>query len=105
MPRPLRIEYEGAWYHVMNRGVNRQNIFFNSKHNELFLKLLEEISIKFHVEVHSYCLMNNHYHLLLHTPLANLGRAMRHLDGLYTQQFNRKKVKMAHYLKVDIKQF
>jgi REP element-mobilizing transposase RayT len=89
MPRPLRIEYEGAWYHVMNRGANCQNIFYNDKHREIFLALLEEISSNFFVEIHSYCLMNNHYHLLVNTRLANLARLMRHLDGVYTQKFNK----------------
>ncbi len=89
MPRPLRIEYENAWYHVMNRGANHQNIYKNSQHYEIFLDLLNEISKKFYIEIHGYCLMGNHYHLLICTPLANLGRAMRHLDGIYTQKFNR----------------
>lgn len=89
MPRPLRIEYAGAWYHVMNRGANHQNIFATTHHKELFLSLLEDISQKFYLEIHSYCLMDNHYHLLIKTPLANLGKAMRHLDGVYTLKFNR----------------
>lgn len=88
MARPLRIEYEGAFYHVMNRGSNRQNIFLKKLHWEIFLDLLEDISIKFFVEIHAFCLMNNHYHLLVRTPIANLGKAMRHLDGLYTRRFN-----------------
>ncbi len=89
MPRPLRIEYEDAWYHVMNRGANHQEIFYNNDHRDIFLSLLSEIKNKFHVETHAYCLMSNHYHLLLRTPIANLGRSMRHLDGVYTQRINR----------------
>lgn len=89
MPRPLRIEYPGAWYHVMNRGINRMLIFEVDAHREMFLQLLNEISILFQVEIHSYCLMDNHYHILIRTTLANLGRAMRHLNGVYTQRFNR----------------
>lgn len=88
MARPLRIEYENAYYHVMNRGANYQNIFLTDKHKQLFLSLLEEITIKFSVEIHAFCLMDNHYHLLVCTPLANLSKAMRHLDGIYTQKFN-----------------
>jgi len=88
MTRPLRIEYEGALYHVMNRGINHQDIFLTNYHREMFLALLEEISIKFYVEIHSFCLMRNHYHILIRTPLPNLGKAMRHLDGLYTRRFN-----------------
>lgn len=89
MPRPLRIEYEDAWYHVMNRGSNFQHIYFTDEHRYIFLNLLNDISRKFHVEIHGYCLMTNHYHLLIRTPLPNLGRAMRYLDGVYTQRFNR----------------
>lgn len=90
MARPLRIEYEGAWYHVMNRGAGYQNIFFNDEDKILFLNLLSEINSRYCIEIHSYCLMSNHYHLLLRTPMANLGRAMRHLDGIYTQRFNKR---------------
>jgi len=89
MPRPLRIEYVDAWYHVMNRGANHQTIFTNDDYRNMFLSLLGEIKNKFYVETHAYCLMDNHYHLLLHTPIANLSKGMRHLDGLYTQRFNR----------------
>lgn len=89
MPRPLRIEYEDAWYHVMNRGANQKTIFRNDTQRQLFLLLLEETSNLFSIEVHAYCLMGNHYHLLIKTPLGNLGRAMRHINGLYTQRFNK----------------
>ncbi len=83
----LRIEHPGAWYHVMNRGACRQPIF-NCRHLELFLDLLAEISLKFNIEVHAYCLMDNHYHLLLHTPIGNLSKAMQHLSSLYTVRYN-----------------
>ena len=88
MARPLRIEYPGAWYHVMNRGVDRQPIFLHDAHRESFLSLLSDISRSYQVEIHAYCLMNNHYHLLVRTPLGNISRAMRHLNGVYTQRFN-----------------
>lgn len=89
MARPLRIEFEGAWYHVMNRGAGRRLVFRSSAHRAVFLRLLGEVSRIYGIEVHAYCLMGNHYHLLLCTPTAGLGRAMRHLDGVYTQRFNR----------------
>jgi REP-associated tyrosine transposase len=89
MSRPLRIEYPGAWYHVMNRGAGRKNIFRQADHRQLFQNLLMETRSAFGLEVHAYCLMDNHYHLLIHTPSGNLGRAMRHLNGVYTQRFNR----------------
>ena len=89
MARPLRIEFPGAWYHVMNRGAGRRAIFREEEHYALFLDLLETLAVRFAVQTHAYCLMGNHYHLLLHTPRGGLGRGMRHLDGVYTQQFNR----------------
>jgi len=89
MARPLRIEFEGAWYHVMNRGAGHQNVFISNAQRERFLELLGDFADRFGVETHAYCLMDNHYHLLLHTPLGNLGRGMRHLNGVYTQFFNR----------------
>jgi putative transposase len=89
MSRPLRIEYPGAWYHVMNRGARYQDVFLNDTHRELFLELLCELFEDYGVEIHAYCLMDNHYHLLCHTPQGNLGRGMRHLNGVYTQRFNR----------------
>ncbi len=89
MPRPLRIEFEDACYHVMNRGRDKQTIFHNPHYYEAFLTTLGEASRRFGLEVHAYCLMGNHYHLLVRTPRANLARCMRHINGLYTQRYNR----------------
>jgi putative transposase len=89
MVRSLRIEYAGAWYHVMNRGLEYRNIFLKDNHRKLFLDLLSEISQRFKIEIHSYCLMDNHYHLLLQSKLPNLNLAMKHLNGVYTLRFNR----------------
>ena len=89
MARPLRIEYPGAWYHVMNRGARKKTIFHNSKYHQLFLKLLSEISKRYQIHIHAYCLMPNHYHLLVNTPLGNLSKAMKYLNGLYTQRHNK----------------
>jgi len=91
MPRPLRIEYENAYYHVMNRGRGRQNIFHDEEYYNAFLLSLSEAHQRFGLQVLCYCLMSNHYHLLVKTPEANLGRAMRHINGLYTQRHNRLK--------------
>ena len=88
MPRPIRIEYENAFYHVMNRGRARNNIFFTEIHYLTFLKILGESCERFGCVIHGYCLMPNHYHLLIQTPNANLGRIMRHVNGVYTQKFN-----------------
>lgn len=89
MPRPQRIEYENALYHVMNRGRGRQAIFRDECNYQDFLKTLSEAHERFGLEIHAYCLMGNHYHLLIKTPRANLSRGMRHINGLYTQRFNR----------------
>ncbi|MBI2985706.1 MAG: transposase [Deltaproteobacteria bacterium] len=78
-----------ATYHVMNRGSSRQEIFSGRRDYETFLKTLAEIHDLWGVEVFAYCLMGNHYHVCLRTPEGNLSRVMRHLNGLYTQRFNR----------------
>jgi REP element-mobilizing transposase RayT len=91
MPRPLRIEYEGAYYHVMNRGRARQMIFPSNAYYQAFLNTLDEAHQRFSVTIHAYCLMSNHYHLLLETSQGNLSRVMRHINGVYTQRYNRLK--------------
>ena len=89
MARPLRIEYPGAWYHAMNRGAGRCTIFPCDTLRQQFLSLLADVHDRFAICCHAYCLMNSHYHLMLHTPRGGLSRAMRHLDGVYTQRHNR----------------
>ncbi len=89
MPRPLRIEFENACYHVMNRGAGQRKIYKTSFHRNKFIELLGESNKLFGIEIHAYCLMDNHYHLLVKTPHANLSRAMRHINGIYTQIFNK----------------
>lgn len=89
MPRPTRIQYENAFYHVMNRGRARQTIFHDEGYFQAFLKTLEEAHSRFDAVIHAYCLMSNHYHLLIETPRANLDRIMRHVNGVYTQRYNR----------------
>ncbi len=89
MSRPLRIEFSGAWYHVMNRGRRRENIFLDSKDYQTFIELLQETDERWNIKIAAYCLMSNHYHLLVHTPAGNLSRCMRHINGVYTQRFNR----------------
>lgn len=91
MPRPIRIEYADAYYHVMNRGRARQKLFHDKYYFEMFLNCLSEAHQRFGIQILSYCLMGNHYHLLVKTPEANLGRAMRHINGVYTQRYNRLK--------------
>jgi REP element-mobilizing transposase RayT len=89
MSRPIRIQYSGAVYHVMNRGNARQRIFKTSEHYQLFLRCLAEVVQLWHCTLHAFSLMPNHYHLLIETPSGNLSRVMRHLNHVYTQRFNR----------------
>jgi len=88
MPRKLRMEYEGAIYHVMSRGNRRENIFRDEADRERFLGTLAEACGKTGWQVHAYCLMRNHFHLVLETPQANLVAGMKWLLGVYTKRFN-----------------
>lgn len=93
MSRPLRLEYPGAWYHVMNRGRRSEKIFFTDTDRETFLNVLQEAFELWNMRISAYCLMSNHYHLLVQTPDGNLSRCMRHVNGVYTQRFNRHNTK------------
>ncbi|MDY7035489.1 MAG: transposase, partial [Thermodesulfobacteriota bacterium] len=90
MSRPLRIQFPGAWYHVMNRGRHGEEIFAKKEDYLSFLDLLEELDEVYNVKVAAYCLLSNHYHLLIQTLDSNLSRSMRHLNGVYTQRYNRR---------------
>ena len=89
MSRPLRIQYPDALYHVMNRGRRGDEVFTEAEDYAAFIDLLKEIVDDYNVKVSAYCLMSNHYHLLVKTPDSNISRAMRHLNGVYTQRYNR----------------
>ena len=89
MASPLRIEYPGAVYHVTVRGNARADIFLGDDDRRRFLALLAETAGRRGWTCHAYCLMDNHYHLLLETTAADLGRGMRQVNGVYTQRFNR----------------
>lgn len=89
MSRPLRIEYPGAWYHVMNRGRRGEDIFSGNTDYQGFIDLLKHACELWNMEIAAYCLMPNHYHLLIHTLAGNLSRCMRHINGIYTQRYNR----------------
>ena len=91
MPRPLRIQYDDAYYHVMNRGRGRKTIFPDEDYYKAFLTSLAEAHHRFGLEVIAYCLMGNHYHLFVKTPRGNIDRCMRHINGVYTQRYNRLK--------------
>ena len=89
MPRPKRLLLPNAVYHVFNRGISKKTIIFSDYHKSLFIQLLDEISQKFNVLIHTYCLMNNHYHLLIETPDANLDRAMHYFGRHLSKQINK----------------
>ena len=88
MVRPLRVEYNDAFYHVMSRGRARQYVFHGTAYYDAFIQCLAQAHQRFGIEIHAYCLMGSHYHLLLKTPRGNLSRAMRHINGVYTQKHN-----------------
>src|SRR5947207_4928161 len=90
MARQLRIEYEGAIYHVLSRGDRREDIFRDAIDRASFLELLTRTCEKTDWEVHAYCLMSNHFHLVAETPRANLVAGMKWLLGCYTMSFNRR---------------
>ncbi len=96
MARPLRIEYPGALYHLTSRGNARQRIFLDKEDYILFLNLLYQVNQRYHFLCHAYCLMPNHYHLLIETSEGNLSRGMRQLNGVYTQSFNRRHRRIGH---------
>ncbi len=96
MARPLRLEFPGAIYHVTSRGNARADIFLDDDDRGLFLDVLAECITRFGWLCHAYCLMDNHYHLLIETPTGNLCAGMRQLNGIYTQRFNRRHGRVGH---------
>jgi REP element-mobilizing transposase RayT len=90
MARPLRIAYPGAFYHVLNRGLEQRVVFRDGGDYASFLEVIELLHPSFGFRVHSYCLMPTHYHLFLETPQGNLSRVMQQLNSRYTQRFNRR---------------
>ena len=98
MARPLRIEYPGAYYHVTSRGNEQKDIFKSKRDREKFLEYLESATTRYGAVIHAYCLMSNHYHLLMETPGGNLSQIMRHINGAYTTYFNIKRKRAGHLL-------
>ena len=88
MARPLRLQFEGAVYHVMARGHERSAIFRDAEDRSKFLALLEQVATGEKWIVHAYCLLGNHFHILVETPEGALARGMRDLNGRYAQWFN-----------------
>ena len=83
MARPLRLEFAGALYHITTRGDRQEDIYHCAADSEQFLSILGDVCDRYNWVCHSYCLMSNHYHLLIETPDANLSKGMRQLNGVY----------------------
>jgi len=98
MSRPLRLEFAGALHHVMARGNARAAIVLEDVDRQLWVDALGRIADRFGWQVWAYCLMDNHYHLLVETPQADLSRGMRELNGVDTQAFNRRRARIGHVL-------
>lgn len=96
MARPLRIEYCGALYHITSRGNERKPIFWDDEDREVFLDALTKVNEKYNWLCHTYCLMNNHYHIIIETPEGNLSKGIRQLNGVYTQTLNKKYQRVGH---------
>jgi len=96
MPRPLRIEYTDAYYHVMNRGNRREDIFLTDQDRKVFLEGLADSCEIYHIKLITYVLMANHFHLLVQTTQANLSEFMRHFLVTYTVRFNRRNGRAGH---------
>ncbi|MEZ0174379.1 MAG: transposase [Candidatus Reddybacter sp.] len=90
MARPLRLEYAGAIYHVTSRGDRRGDIYADDSDRSRWLETLGDVCSRYNWRVHAYCLMDNHYHLVVKTIESNLSKGMRQLNGVYTQSYNRR---------------
>jgi putative transposase len=103
MARKLRVQYPGAIYHAMNRGDRREPIFLDDKDRHQFLRTLGEACEKTDWQVHAWCLMNNHFHLVVETPSANLVEGMRWFLAVYTNRFNHRHREFGHVFQAATK--
>ena len=103
MARPLRVEFDGALYHVTSRGNAREDIFDEDGDRKAFLEILGKVVNRFNWLCHAYCLMDNHYHLVIETPEANLSKGMRQLNSIYAQVYNRRHRTVGHVFRAVTK--
>lgn len=96
MARPLRIELAGGIYHITTRGDRREDIYDDTEDRVKWLEILGNTCKRYHWRCHAYCLMDNHYHIVLETADENLSKGMRQLNGVYTQHYNRKYDRVGH---------
>ncbi|EKD47018.1 MAG: transposase of ISGbem_B [uncultured bacterium] len=105
MSRPLRIQYPNALYHITVRGNHKKKIYQNDSDNKLFLSILQKAIFSRNILCYAYCMMPNHFHLVIETPEANLQYFMHDLDGIYTQAYNNKNDKVGHLFQGRYKSF
>jgi putative transposase len=98
MARPLRIQFDGALYHIISKGNERMMIFLEDADRIKYLNILNTTIERFNWLCHVYCLMGNHYHLMIETPDANVSKGMKYLNQVYSQFFNRKYNRVGHVL-------
>src|SRR3990172_2353035 len=96
MARQLRIEFNGAFYHITSRGNLRDDVFFEDRDREKFLEILSKTKERYSYLLHAYALMGNHYHLLIETPKANISQIMQNINTSYTVYVNRKYQRSGH---------
>jgi REP element-mobilizing transposase RayT len=96
MARPLRIEYPGAVYHITSRGNEKKPVYKDDLDRDNFLTTLDKVNKRYNWLCHAYCLMDNHFHLLIETPDGNLSLGMRQLTGVYAQRFNKRHGRVGH---------
>jgi putative transposase len=96
MARPLRLEFPGAIYHITSRGDRQEAIYEDDIDRQQWLDILSRVCERYNWRVHAYCLMDNHYHIVLETADGNLSKGMRQLNGVYTQYFNRQHNRVGH---------
>ena len=96
MARPLRLELAGGLYHVTAQGDGREDLYLSDTDRLAWLEIFAQVCQRFNWVGHAWCQMDNHYHLLIKTPEANLSQGMRQLNGVYTQYFNRSNARVGH---------
>jgi len=96
MSRPLRLEFSGGLYHITSRGNRREDIYVDDTDRTKWLDLFGQVCKRYNWKCHAYCLMSNHYHIVVETIESNLSRGMRQLNGVYTQYFNQNHHRVGH---------
>jgi putative transposase len=105
MSRPLRLEFDNALYHVTSRGDRREDNYLSDDDRQAWLEILSQVCERFGWVVYAYCLMTNHYHLVVQTRRGNLSEGMRQLNGVYTQRSNRAHGRSGHVFRGGSRRF